>query len=177
MLQGEKVVLRAVEPEDLDVLYEQDSEFELTQLADDEPWFPKTRSAWREEFEEYLKKPEEMAIFVIEADGAVIGSCSLRDFDYTARRCELGIQIGDRDYWGKGYGRDAIRLLARYAFETLGMNRIQLSVRADNERAVRAYEAAGFKREGVLRQWTWHSGAFRDWVQMGLLTSDLQDHG
>ncbi|MGH2694359.1 MAG: GNAT family N-acetyltransferase [Actinomycetota bacterium] len=177
MLEGEKVILRPVEDDDLETLYEFDSDLEVHALADDEPWAPKSREDWEEEFRSMLKKTDENAIFAIEADGALIGSCSLENFDYTARICELGIVIGDRDFWGKGFGRDAVGLLLEYAFDELNMNKVYLTVRSDNERAIRSYEACGFEREGLLRQHMWTDGDYRDLVAMGVLRRDRAKEG
>ncbi|NJN79315.1 MAG: GNAT family N-acetyltransferase [Anaerolineales bacterium] len=68
-------------------------------------------------------------------------------------RCgEVGIVIGDKTEWNKGYGAEAMMLLQRHGFETLNLNRVFLRVYADNIRAVRSYEKAGFVLEGRLRE-------------------------
>jgi RimJ/RimL family protein N-acetyltransferase len=177
MLKGEKVILRAVEEDDLESLYDFDADQEVHALADDEPRVPKSLEAWQEEFKELLRKTDENAIFAIEAEGEVIGSCSLRNFDYTSRLCELGIVIGERDFWGRGYGRDAVGLLLDYAFGELNMNKVHLTVRADNERAIRSYEARGFRREGLLHEHLYMDGEYRDLVAMGAFRADWEKRG
>lgn len=62
----------------------------------------------------------------------------------------LGILIGEKDCWSRGYGTEAVRLMCGYAFNTLGLRRVQLHVHDDNPRGVRCYEKAGLRREGVL---------------------------
>lgn len=172
MLKGEKVVLRAIEESDYERLAEFARDVEVHVISDDEPPVPKSFDQIKEEFRELQKQSDETVVFAIEAENVLIGSCSIHRFDYTARKCALGINIGDRHFWGKGYGRDAVSLLVEYAFHYLNLRKVHLTVRADNERAVRAYEAVGFVREGLQRQHVWMDGAYRDWVSMGLLRSE-----
>ena len=80
-----------------------------------------------------------------------IGTTNLYEIDNDHQRCEFGIVIGERDAWGKGYGTEATRLMLQYAFDVLGMRNVSLTVHADNTRGIRAYERAGFRRSGVLR--------------------------
>ncbi len=96
--------------------------------------------------------------FAIEADGVCIGQCALFQFDAVAQSCALGITIGDKGYWGRGYGGDAIRLLLDYAFRLRNLRRVYLSVNSTNERAMGAYRRCGFVEEGRLRQHVWSAG-------------------
>jgi RimJ/RimL family protein N-acetyltransferase len=172
MLRGEKVVLRPVERADLKTLHAFRNDLEVHVLADDDPWVPRPFESFEKFFEERFKPTEPEAWFVIEVDGRTIGDCGLWDFDLTSRRCDLGIAIGERDSWGKGYGRDAVKVLVEYAFRHHNLVKVTLSTTSDNERAIRAYEAAGFQREGLLRRQVWSDGSYRDIVAMGVLRDD-----
>ncbi|MDQ4044305.1 MAG: GNAT family N-acetyltransferase [Chloroflexota bacterium] len=81
-----------------------------------------------------------------------IGNTGLHAIDHADGTAEFGIVIGEPDVWGKGYGTESTRLLLGYGFDVLGLHHIRLEVYANNERAWRAYERAGFRRAGVLRQ-------------------------
>jgi RimJ/RimL family protein N-acetyltransferase len=83
----------------------------------------------------------------------------------------VGIEIG-RDFWGKGFGQDAVRTLVHYAFEHLNMNRVELYVLADDPRAVGAYRKAGFVEEGRLRGHSWVHGEYHDALVMSVLRVD-----
>jgi RimJ/RimL family protein N-acetyltransferase len=176
MLRGEKVTLRPVERDDLKVLHGFRNDLEVHVLADDDPWLPRPFEAFEKFFEKRLEPSEPEAWFVIQVDGRVIGDCGLWDFDVTARRCNLGISIGERDFWGKGYGREAVRLLVNYGFRHHNLVKVCLTTTAENERAIRAYEAAGFRREGLLRSQVWADGRYQDVVAMGILRADVADH-
>ena len=87
--------------------------------------------------------------------------------------CPQGITIGDKAYWGRGYGREAVWLLVEYGFTKLNLRRIYLRVHGRNERAIRAYRACGFIEEGRLRQHVWNDGAYDDLLYMAVLHADV----
>ena len=103
-----------------------------------------------------------------------IGSCGFQRIDWRNRSGECGIAIGDKSQWGKGYGSDAIRTLANFGFGELNLHRIMLRVYEDNARAIRAYEKAGFKTEGRLRESNFHAGRYRDTLIMAILRSEWE---
>jgi len=114
----------------------------------------------------------EFAILTLDED-KVIGSCGLDGISWHDRTSWVGIGIGERDYWGKGYGTDAMHILARYAFEELGLYRLNLNVFSYNERAIRSYEKVGYKVEGTVREALHRDGKRYDLVFMGLLREDF----
>ncbi len=175
MLRGEKVILRALEREDLPRMWSfyNDVEFELVIGGD--PWEPASLARLQAHFDEQSREGDHDGMsFAIEADGKCIGSCLLFHVDQTARNCELGIGIGDKDYWGRGYGRDAVRVLLDYAFRLRNFHKVWLRVNGVNERAIRAYRACGFVEEARLRQQTWGEGQYVDEVHMGILRSEWE---
>jgi len=90
-------------------------------------------------------------------------------------RAELGIAIHDERYWSSGYVADAVSVMVDGAFRVYPVVRIELRVYSDNPRAIRSYEKAGFKREGVLRSYEWGHGKYRDVVMMSVLHSEWSD--
>ncbi|MGI8967744.1 MAG: GNAT family N-acetyltransferase [Chloroflexota bacterium] len=170
MLHGDNVVLRALRREDLRRQWEfnNDLEFEL-QGGGDAPE-PQSYERLLAAFDESLSKGRrDGPDFAIEVDDTYIGSCGLFNIDPVARTCELGIGIGDPAYRGRGYGRDALRELLRYAFRIRNIRRVWLSVNGNNERAIRAYAAVGFVEEGRLRSHVWSNGQYLDLLRMGIL--------
>lgn len=143
-----------------------------------DPPMPQSLERLEGEFDENAKKGgRDGTHFAIEADGKLIGQCGLYGFDEfrgTAHRCELGIAIGDKDYWGKGYGREAISLLIDYAFTHWNMQRVGLQTMSTNERAIRSYRAVGFVEEGRLRRHVWSNGNYGDTVCMSILREEWQ---
>jgi RimJ/RimL family protein N-acetyltransferase len=101
-----------------------------------------------------------------------VGFIDLAGFNWAARSAWVAIGIGDPQYRGRGLGTEAMQLLARYAFEQLNLNRINLNVFGFNPAAMRSYEKAGFVHEGRERSVLNRYGQRWDMVYMGLLRED-----
>lgn len=101
-----------------------------------------------------------------------IGNVKLGPIDWVHRRAHFGILIGDKRFWGKGFGTEATQMMMHYAFKRLNLNRVDLGVYAEHESAVRCYERVGFKIEGRFRQDLFHHGKYKDRIWMGLLRSE-----
>ncbi|MCZ7605346.1 MAG: GNAT family N-acetyltransferase [Planctomycetota bacterium] len=110
--------------------------------------------------------------FGLKGESAPLGNSGLHRISMIHRNAEWGIFIGRPEHWGKGLGREVAGALLRYGFDTLNLHRIYLRVNADNERGVRAYRAAGFKDEGVLRQAIFVDGKYVDLLMMGVLRDE-----
>ena len=85
------------------------------------------------------------------------------------------ITIGEPEAWGRGFGTETTGLMVAHAFGRLGVHRVALSVFAFNERAVRAYEKAGFMIEGRAREAVWRDGRFWDEIHMGILAAEWRE--
>ena len=174
MFKGEKVILRAATEADLPRIYEFSQDPELAGLDCGFPFaYPPERT--RATYEGNLKEDHSKSFFAIEADGKYIGDCGLMGLANSHGNAELGIVIGDRQYWGRGYGREAVRLLLHYGFHYLGLRRIVLTTHAKNLRAIRCYLACGFIEEGRPRKALWIEGEYVDLVNMSILRDEWQD--
>jgi RimJ/RimL family protein N-acetyltransferase len=172
MLQGERVTLRPTERADLPHLWALLEVMEVAVLADSGPIVPVSLASYEARFDRHLAQPpEDLVEFVIEVGGEVIGSCQLHYIDHFHRRCDLGVALG-RDYWGKGYGQDAVHVLVDYAFTHLDLRRVGLRVLADDARAIGAYIKAGFVEEGRLRAYSIVEGQPRDDLLMAIIRDD-----
>ena len=173
MLRGKKVVLRAIEREDLKRLHELESDVELAMLAGG-AWHPEPLAAWEKDFDKHLED-QDKSEFVIEVDGKIIGTTELHRWkNRRAGTASLGISIFDRDYLGKGYGRDALNVLLDWSFRIQNYRRIELETLATNERAVRSYKACGFVEEGCKRQCEYSNGVYVDVLEMGILRAEWE---
>jgi RimJ/RimL family protein N-acetyltransferase len=109
--------------------------------------------------------------FVVDEDGAAVGSAVLFGFDRLAHHAEAGISLLP-EARGRGIGTTAVTQLVDFGFVRCNLRRVHLQAIASNTGAVRAYEKAGFVVEGRLRQHAWVRGAYEDVVLMGLLRAD-----
>ncbi len=151
--------------------WNQDSQYQ--QLLSSGPanlWTPKQIKEWME------KHIDEFYGFSIHAleDDRLIGNLDLSGVDWVARNCWVGIGIGEREYWGKGYGTDAMNLALRFAFECLNLRRVTLDVFEYNQRAYLSYCKCGFKDEGRMRQWMQRGGERHDLIFMGILREEWE---
>ncbi|MCP4761172.1 MAG: GNAT family N-acetyltransferase [archaeon] len=123
-----------------------------------------------------MQKNNNMVHFTI-IDGIVknslkpIGVCSI-DIDWKNRVGSVGIVIGEKDYWNKGYGTESLDLLVDYGFNTLNLNRIELDVYDHNLRAQKSYKKVGFIEEGRRRSAMFLNGKYRDAIIMSILKDE-----
>lgn len=179
MFRGEKVTLRALQRDDLPRLWAFNNDVEVELAGGGDPPMPQSLARLETEFENGARYGgRDDARFAIEADGKFIGQCGLRQpdglVDGTAQVYELGITIGDKAYWGRGYGRDAVRVLLDYAFRLRNAHKVWLKVNASNARAIGAYRACGFVEEGRLRRHVWGDGLYDDQLLMGILREEWE---
>jgi len=173
MLRGQKTLLRAITKDDLACLWQFNNDVDVELAGGGDPPMPQSLARLQAEYESGVAKGgRDGASFAIEADEKCIGQCALFNFNETTQTCELGITIGDKTYWGRGYGRDAIQCLLDYAFRLRNIRRVHLSVNGNNPRAIQAYKSCGFVVEGRLRAHVWNNGDYIDLVIMGLLRQE-----
>ena len=115
--------------------------------------------------------------FAIETrEGRHIGNTNFFNVSPENRSAELGIMIGEKDCWFKGYGSDALVTLLRFGFDEMNLNRVELWVYGLNARAQSAYRKVGFIEEARLRGDLYREGAYDDAVVMGILRDEFYAH-
>lgn len=119
------------------------------------------------------KKLHQFILCVATTDRPV-GSVYLQNISATHKNAEYGIFIGEQDALGQGYGTAAAKLILQYAFKVLGLHKVYLRVLSDNGRAIRSYENAGFRVEGILRDEIFEDGVFRDVTRMSILREEFK---
>jgi RimJ/RimL family protein N-acetyltransferase len=113
--------------------------------------------------------------YIIEThEGHPIGQIDYYDLDWQARSAWVSILVADANYWGNGYGTDAMRALLSYLFRQLGLHRVTLTAHESNERAIRSYEKNGFVREGKLREWAYFNGKWENGIIMSVLDQEFE---
>ena len=177
VIYGERLRLRAAEREDVKKFCTWVNDPDVTRYlslylpmstVDEEKWF--NAMTQRSQSEKTL------VIEVRDGDGwKMIGNCGIFDIDPVSRLGELGIMLGEKDEWNKGYGTEAMLLLVRHCFETLNLNRAYLRVYTENLRAKRSYEKAGFVEEGRLREAVYKHGKYDDVIVMSILHSEWME--
>jgi RimJ/RimL family protein N-acetyltransferase len=176
LFHGELVRLTAEEPETyakLDTTWQRDSEF--MRLADVAPIrlsSEKKKKEWTEKQLEQGPQPERYFFTVRTlAEEKVIGFLNLW-VDLAHSVGWVGLGIGERDFWSKGYGSDMMKLCLQYAFLELGLQRVSLGLHEYNPRALRSYEKVGFRMEGRTREDSVREGKRHDTLWMGILREE-----
>lgn len=123
-----------------------------------------------------IVKSNSSVVFAVKrlSDGLYLGNVWLHNIHWVNRNAELRILLGAEGLQGKGYGTRACRLLLRFAFEKLGLHKVYLYVSTVNPRAGRAFEKAGFSKEGTLKDEFFVDGEFVDVERMGVLGTEFR---
>ena len=166
-LKGARIILRDKRADDAENDYRWRSDPELARL---DAAIPLTMS-----FERYLKLFEDQMKYptpgshhysIESLDGLFIGNCMYYDLDTVNREAELGIVIGDRDYWSDGYGYDAVTTLLEHMFTTRNLKRVYLHTLEWNGRAQRSFSKSGFNPVKAVRRMA------HDFILMDVLRDD-----
>ncbi len=178
-LYGERVRLRAAEKSDISLFHKWINDPDVTEnLIQHYPISITEEEAW---YERMLATPIENHVHVIEIRQndeqdlpywLPIGNIQFLDIHWRPRHSEVGIMIGEKDYWDQGYGSEAMKVLLKHGFETLNLNRIWLVVYEKNLRGISAYKKCGFKEEGRLREAHYQHGHYYDIIVMSVLRKE-----
>lgn len=168
MIEGKRVTLRRVEPEDHPAIQRWQNDPEVFRMMDYERPFTLEDIHASE-----ARAVQEGHPFVIEFEGRAVGRIGLNNFRPRDGMASLYVFVGERDVWGKGIGLDAIMGLLRYAFETLNLRKVELWALADNDRALKMYKHAGFVEDGRLPERSWKGDRYVDHVVMSIEQDDF----
>ena len=169
MIEGKHVRLRKLERTDLPTLHRWMNDREVMAWARFSPDHMTSLSALEKDYEKELSgEDRERTTYMIEerASGKAIGWCTERTWDRKHVNANLGIGLGEKDLWGKGFGTEAVGLLLEIVFDHQGWHRAELYTLAENDRAIRSAEKAGFRKCGVEREASYYKGRFHDIVEM-----------
>ena len=106
---------------------------------------------------------------VLKEDDSHIGNIKLGSINWIHRHGDVGIIIGEKGSWNKGYASEVISLLARYAFDTLNLHKLTAGCYEANVGSLKAFQKAGFEIEGVRKQHSFFDGKYLDLIQLGLI--------
>ncbi len=169
MIEGRLVRLRAVEPEDAENAFRWMNDREVTSgLMARYPFSMESEREWVKG----AAKPLDFGNvrFAVETmDGVHIGHCGLHGGSAENRHAELGILIGEKEYWGRGFGTDVMLTLLRFSFEQMNLHKVTLGVFEFNGRGLAVYAKLGFVEEGRFREDQYQDGRYWDVVRMSIL--------
>ncbi|MCP1308417.1 GNAT family N-acetyltransferase [Paenibacillus tyrfis] len=175
ILEGKHIYLRPIEMDDLDDYYAYLSDPTTSRFTGTQKVFSRqTAASWIEN----ISKPDGSRVdlmIVSQATDRLVGEVVLNDIDPVNRSANIRIAIAGQANQGKGYGTEAMLLMLHYAFGTLNLHRVELSVYAFNDRAIHVYEKLGFKREGVQRDSLYWDHQYHDAIIMSILEHEFRE--
>jgi RimJ/RimL family protein N-acetyltransferase len=173
-IHGEKVILRDFREEDISGMRAWCNDPGITRFLGSRYTAPIPWEQTESELNRYLNGDAGGYNLVIadKETGKYLGQCALFMIDNQTRKAELAIVLAPGNL-EKGYGFEALRLLLRFGFGEVNLNRIWLTVNCNNARAIHVYEKAGFTREGTLRQDRYIGGVYEDVAVMSILREEF----
>jgi RimJ/RimL family protein N-acetyltransferase len=176
LLRGKNIHLTAQDMDQSSQPYfdwAQDAEYQ--RLVEGDPPVPLSLKGMRESNEQGWPEDDPCNVMFLmrtNDDNRIIGFANLDYISWHHGDSFMGIGIGDKAYWSRGYGSEAMNILLRYVFTELNLHRLSLTVFEYNQRAIRMYEKCGFKIEGINREYHFRDGRRWDLVSMGILREE-----
>jgi len=173
LLVGDKVKLTAIKESDFTEIEEWFNNTEFLRYYDMLPAMPKSRKKLEEMIQGY-ENSAERCIYAIRANstGKIIGVAGFDEIIWSNGVATVFIGVGDSRYLGRGFGKEALKLILDFGFNELNFYRIQLNVISYNKTAINLYESLGFVREGTYREFILRDGKRYDLYLYGLLKAE-----
>ncbi len=163
-LIGQQIELRALEPEDLSILYQWENNESIWQLGQTlKPFSKNTLSEYLAVANLDIHTAKQLRLVIeLRQTHHPIGFIDLYDYDPHHQRAGVGILIAESQWKEKGLGKDALYTLCSYAFGTLLLNQLFCSIQADNTASISLFDSLGFKQTGTRIQWTRTDQGYQD---------------
>ena len=173
-IEGKNVYLSAIEQEDLDLLQKWSNDPEIQYWLGG--WhFPVNKNDTQKWYLNLSVNSTNQRFSIFTKDLGLIGTANLVEIDWKNKNAFHGMLLGDKDIRGKGYGVDTVMAIMKYAFEELGLNRLDGSIIEYNKASIRLYiEKCGWKEEGRQRNWYYRKNRYWDKIILGITKEDYE---
>lgn len=162
-LQGNSIKLRALETGDLDLLFELENNPSVWEISGTmAPYSRDVLKLYLENAHRDIYDVKQLRLVICTLDNEAIGLIDLFDFDPKNKRAGVGIIISDEGKRNKGIGTEALEILCRYAFKTLGLQQLYANILEENERSLHLFKKLGFQLVGTKRDWIFTEGVFKN---------------
>lgn len=167
-IEGEKICLRALEPEDVELMYRWENDASVWAVSGTiAPFSRHQLQRFLDEQQFDLQQTRQQRLIIeTRTEGRAVGALDLFEIDLLNRRAGVGILIAEPDDRGCGYGADALETVARYAREVLGLNQLWCNVGANNKASRALFQASGYAECGLKRNWLWSADGWQDEVML-----------
>lgn len=162
-LQGKKVYLRALEPEDLDFVHKIENNEDFWEISSTQaPYSKFLIRQYIENAHRDIYDIKQLRLVICSKRGRQIGLIDVFDLEPKDKRAAIGILIAEKKDRKKGFGSESLKLLCDYCFTHLGLHQVYANVSEGNEESARIFENNGFRKIGLKKDWTLIKGKFKD---------------
>lgn len=173
-LRGEKVYLRALEPDDLEFLFSVENDEEFWEVSSTStPYSRFILKQYLENAHRDIYEVKQLRLIICEREGTPAGFIDLFDFDPKNGRAAIGIIIKSKNNRQKGFGAEALHLLCQYSFTHLELHQVYANVGIDNVSSRLLFEKAGFENTGRKKEWIRTNGSYKDELLYQLINRDV----
>lgn len=170
LMKDNRITLRALEPEDLDIIYQWENDAALWRYgATTAPFSRRLILEYLKTYSADIYAQRQLRLMIcLAADGTRVGLIDLFDFDPTHRRASVGLMV-DRRFQNRGIGSRALAMMADYGRKVLHMHQLSAQVAVSNEKSIRLFQRAGYTACGTLREWLCTADGYVDVAQFQLM--------
>lgn len=163
LLKGTHIELRALEPEDLDFLYQIENDTRFWEVSHTQTPFSKyLLKQYLENVHQDIFESKQLRLMIVEQETRQsVGMIDLFDFNPQHQRAGIGILI-EENYQGKGYAFDAVQTLIQYCFSSLNLHQLFANITPDNTKSIQLFEKAGFELVGEKKDWLLVNGQYKN---------------
>ncbi|MGA9591372.1 MAG: GNAT family protein [Salegentibacter sp.] len=171
-LRGEKIYLRALEPEDLDFVHQIENQEDLWELsATQTPYSRFLIKKYLQNSHRDVYEVKQLRLVISDYDQKTLGLIDVFDLEPKDRRAALGIVIADPADRSKGYGAESLSLICKYCFTHLALHQVYANVAASNSGSIKLFEKHGFEKIGVKKEWNLVNGIYQDEILYQLINN------
>lgn len=173
-LKGEKIYLRALEPEDLDFVHEIENLEDLWEVsAALTPYSKFLIRKYLANSHRDVYEVKQLRLVICNLEDKPIGLIDVYDLDPKSRRAAIGIIISDTSERKKGYGAESLSLICKYCFKHLALHQVYANISDDNEASIKLFENQGFERAGLKKDWNLVNGKFKNEYLYQLINNNV----
>ncbi len=162
-LKGKHIYLRALEPEDLEFIHDIENNESIWEISNTQtPYSKYLIKQYLDHAHKDIYEVKQLRLVISNYENRPLGMIDIFDFDFKNRRAGIGILIKSPENREKGYGKEALSLLANYCFIHLDLHQLYCNISEDNHASVRLFTNSGFEKIGLKRDWNIINGAFKN---------------
>lgn len=172
-LKGEHIFLRALEPEDLEFVYQIENDESIWEISNtNTPYSRYLLKEYLEHAHKDIYEVKQLRLVISSYKDDVLGLIDVFDFDFSNRKAGLGILIQSDKNRAKGYGAEALKLVIDYCFTRLGLHQLYCNISEDNYASLSLFQKFNFEKIGLKKDWILVNGSFKNEFVLQLLNKN-----